>query len=52
MVIVDDLLVESVELGGNRGVPKPETVYVACFGEATFEEGPIQYNLSTMLRQE
>ncbi|MBA3485350.1 MAG: phenylacetic acid degradation protein [Pirellulales bacterium] len=33
-------------------VPKPETGYVACFGEATFEDGPIQYNLSTMLRQE
>ena len=33
-------------------VQKPETGYVACFGEATFEDGPIQYNLSTVLRQE
>jgi PhoPQ-activated pathogenicity-related protein len=33
-------------------VQKPKTGYVACFGEATFEDGPIQYNLSTILRQE
>lgn len=33
-------------------VPKPESGYVACFGEATFETGPLQYNLSTLLRQE
>ena len=39
--------------GGFVGVvPKPTTGYVAYFGEATFEDGPIQYNLSTMLRQE
>ncbi len=33
-------------------VDKPATGYVAVFGEATFADGPIEYNLSTLLRQE
>jgi PhoPQ-activated pathogenicity-related protein len=33
-------------------VPKPEHGYVAVFGEATFDDGPFEYNLSTVLRQE
>jgi PhoPQ-activated pathogenicity-related protein len=33
-------------------VPKPQTGYVAVFGEATFNDGPFEYNLSTLLRQE
>jgi PhoPQ-activated pathogenicity-related protein len=32
--------------------PKPETGYIAVFGEATFDDGPFEYNLSTLLRQE
>jgi PhoPQ-activated pathogenicity-related protein len=33
-------------------VEKPETGYVAFFGEATYEFGPLQYSLSTQMRQE
>jgi PhoPQ-activated pathogenicity-related protein len=33
-------------------VPKPESGYVAVFGEATFNDGPFDYNLSTVLRQQ
>lgn len=32
-------------------VEKPESGYVAYFGEATFNDGPIEYNLSTVLHQ-
>jgi PhoPQ-activated pathogenicity-related protein len=45
-------------VGGNGGgeyvgtVDKPKTGYVAAFGEATYKDGPIEYNLSTLLRQE
>jgi len=44
--------------GNGRGgayvgvVPKPDAGHVAVFGEATFAVGPLQYNLSTVLRQE
>jgi PhoPQ-activated pathogenicity-related protein len=49
------------QTGGNGGadgpqyvgvVKKPATGYVAYFGEATFADGPLEYNLSTLLRQE
>jgi PhoPQ-activated pathogenicity-related protein len=33
-------------------VEKPATGHVAVFGEATYEFGPIQYGLSTQIRQE
>ncbi len=44
--------------GGDDGpqyvgvVEKPASGYVAYFGEATFADGPLEYNLSTLLRQE
>jgi PhoPQ-activated pathogenicity-related protein len=54
---------ESSELsaaGGGNGdgaeyvglVEKPQSGYVAAFGEATYADGPLRYNLSTILRQE
>lgn len=33
-------------------VDKPAAGYVAVFGEGTFADGPLEYNLSTLLRQE
>jgi PhoPQ-activated pathogenicity-related protein len=33
-------------------VEKPATGHVALFGEATYEFGPVQYGLSTQIRQE
>jgi PhoPQ-activated pathogenicity-related protein len=33
-------------------IDKPESGYVAFFGEATFGDGPFEYNLSTILRQQ
>jgi PhoPQ-activated pathogenicity-related protein len=33
-------------------VARPEKGHVAVFGEATFHDGPIKYNLSTVLRAE
>jgi PhoPQ-activated pathogenicity-related protein len=53
-------LTASHEAGGNGdghdtfagAAAKPESGYIAVFGEATFSDGPYDYNLSTLLRQE
>jgi PhoPQ-activated pathogenicity-related protein len=52
-------LTASGEAGGNGDgqayvgvVPKEGEGYVAVFGEATFDDGPFEYNLSTVVRQE
>ncbi|RIK76097.1 MAG: phenylacetic acid degradation protein [Planctomycetota bacterium] len=49
------------EAGGDGGehaddyvgaVEKPDQGYIAVFGEATFSDGPFEYNMSTLLRQQ